>query len=148
MASKKVVLTAAITGAVHIPSMSPYLPITPEQIIDEAVAANQAGAAVVHLHTRDPKTGQPTGSPELMKEVVDGIREKFGLRPEEIAMCGDRIYTDVRTAQNAGGLGVLVLSGETTLETAVSSDPQPDITVSDIGEFGKLLLKARKIKGF
>lgn len=80
--------------------------------------------------------------------MLDGIREKFGLRPEEIAMCGDRIYTDVRTAQNADGLGVLVLSGETTLETAVSSDPQPDITVSDIGEFGKLLLKARKIKGF
>lgn len=76
MATKKVVLTAAITGAVHVPSMSPYLPITPEQIIEEAVAANQAGAAVVHLHTRDPKTGQPTGDPALMKEVVDGIREK------------------------------------------------------------------------
>lgn len=54
--TNKVILTAAITGAVHIPSMSPYLPITPEQIIDEAVAANRAGAAVVHLHTRDPQT--------------------------------------------------------------------------------------------
>lgn len=59
--TNKVILTAAITGAVHIPSMSPYLPITPEQIIDEAVAANRAGAAVVHLHTRDPQTGRPTG---------------------------------------------------------------------------------------
>ncbi|MBV7276805.1 3-keto-5-aminohexanoate cleavage protein [Clostridium sp. PL3] len=72
----KVIITAAITGAVHIPSMSEYLPITPEQIINEAVAANKAGAAVVHLHARDPKTGQPTGSPELMKEIVDGIRSK------------------------------------------------------------------------
>ena len=74
MSVKKVILTAAVTGAVHIPSMSPYLPITPEQIIDEAVAAYHAGAAVVHLHTRNPGTGQPTGDPELMRQVVEGIR--------------------------------------------------------------------------
>lgn len=79
--------------------------------------------------------------------MLEGIREKFGLQPEEIAMCGDRIYTDVRTAQNAGGVGVLVLSGETTLETAINSTPQPDITALNIEEFGKLLIKARKIKG-
>lgn len=72
----KVIITAAITGAVHIPSMSKYLPITPEQIIDEAVAANNAGAAIVHIHARDPETGQPTGSPKLMKYIVDGIRDK------------------------------------------------------------------------
>jgi len=74
--SNKVILTAAVTGAVHIPSMSPYLPITPEQIIDEAVVANMAGAAVVHLHTRDPKTGQPSSDPTMMKRVVDGIKSK------------------------------------------------------------------------
>jgi uncharacterized protein (DUF849 family) len=73
---KKVIITAAITGAVHIPSMSEYLPITPELIIDEAVAANKAGAAVVHIHARDPKTGKPTGSPELMKKITDGVRSK------------------------------------------------------------------------
>lgn len=73
---KKVIITAAITGAVHIPSMSPYLPITPEQIINEAVEANKAGAAVVHLHARNPQTGEPTSSPKLMKEIVEGIREK------------------------------------------------------------------------
>ncbi len=72
----KVIITAAITGAVHIPSMSEYLPITPEQIISEAVAANKAGAAVVHLHARNPETGQPTGSPELMKQIVDGVKDK------------------------------------------------------------------------
>lgn len=73
---RKVIITAAITGAVHIPSMSEYLPVTPEQIIDEAVAANKAGAAVVHLHARDPQTGKPTGNPELMKQITDGIRSK------------------------------------------------------------------------
>jgi uncharacterized protein (DUF849 family) len=72
----KVIITAAITGAVHIPSMSEYLPITPEQIINEAVAANKAGAAIVHLHARNPLTGQPTGSPELMKEIVEGVKSK------------------------------------------------------------------------
>lgn len=72
----KKIITAAITGAVHIPSMSPYLPITPEQIIDEAVAACEAGAAVVHLHTRTPETGQPTGDPELMRQVVEGIQAR------------------------------------------------------------------------
>jgi len=74
--AKKVVITAAVTGAVHIPSMSEYLPITPEQIIDEAVAANKAGAAVVHLHARDPKTGKPSSDPELMKQITDGVRER------------------------------------------------------------------------
>lgn len=72
----KVIITAAITGAVHIPSMSEYLPITTEQIINEAVAANKAGAAVVHLHARNPENGQPTGSPKLMKEIVEGVRSK------------------------------------------------------------------------
>lgn len=74
--SKKVIITAAITGAVHIPSMSQYLPITPEQIVTEAVAANKAGAAVVHLHARNPENGQPTGNPEIMKKIVEGVRNK------------------------------------------------------------------------
>ena len=72
----KVIITAAITGAVHIPSMSKYLPITPDQIINEAVAASEAGAAIVHLHGRNPETGEPTGDPEVMKQIVDGIRHK------------------------------------------------------------------------
>ena len=79
MGGHKVILTAAVTGAVHIPSMSPYLPITPEQIVDEAVAACEAGAAVVHLHTRVPETGQPTGDPELMRRVVEGVRARCGV---------------------------------------------------------------------
>lgn len=75
---KKVVITAAVTGAVHIPSMSEYLPDTPEKIINEAVAACKAGAAVVHLHARDPKDGRPSSDPKLMKQITDGVREKCG----------------------------------------------------------------------
>lgn len=71
------------------------------------------------------------------------IRDRYGLQSHEIAMCGDRIYTDVATARNAGSFGVLVLSGETSLETALSSDPQPDLTALDISVFGDLLRRAR-----
>lgn len=77
-------------------------------------------------------------------DMLTGICFREGLKPEEIAMCGDRIYTDVATAQNAGGLGVLVLSGETTLQTAMENDPQPDITAENIAEFCELLKEARK----
>lgn len=75
----KVILTAAVTGAVHIPSMSPYLPVTPDRIIEEAVAANRAGAAVVHLHARDPKDGRPSSDTALMKYITDGVRAQCGV---------------------------------------------------------------------
>ena len=72
------------------------------------------------------------------------IRDKYGLKDDEIAMVGDRIYTDVATAQNAGSFGVLVLSGETTLEVSLTYERQPDLTALSIKEFGELLLKARQ----
>lgn len=75
--------------------------------------------------------------------MIAGIMHRFGLKADEIAMCGDRIYTDVATARNAGALGVLVLSGETTLDTAMTSDPQPPVTVTDIAAFGNMLLQSR-----
>ena len=74
--ARKVILTAAVTGAVHIPSMSEYLPDTPDRIIEEAVAAHHAGAAVVHLHARDPKDGRPSSDPQLMKYITDGVRSR------------------------------------------------------------------------
>lgn len=77
-------------------------------------------------------------------DMLSGIRFRHGLKAEEIAMCGDRIYTDVKMAQNAGALGVLVLSGETTLETAMNNDPNPPITAENIAVFGDLLMEARK----
>ena len=74
--------------------------------------------------------------------MLTGIKERFGLRADEIAMVGDRIYTDVAMARNAGALGVLVLSGETTEEVASAADPQPDVTALSLKEFGELLKEA------
>jgi len=73
---EKVIITAAITGSIHTPAMSPYLPITPKQIADEAVAAYEAGAAVAHIHARDPETGRPTPDINLIKEIVTSIRSR------------------------------------------------------------------------
>ncbi len=58
--ANKVIITCAVTGAIHTPSMSPHLPITPDEIAEAAIAAAKAGAAVVHLHAREPKDGRPT----------------------------------------------------------------------------------------
>ena len=73
------------------------------------------------------------------------IRDKYNLKDDEIAMVGDRIYTDVATAQNAGSFGVLVLSGETTLEVSLTYDRQPNLTALSIKEFGELLQKSRQL---
>jgi uncharacterized protein (DUF849 family) len=72
----KVIVTCAITGGIHTPSMSPHLPITPQQIADEAVAAAQAGAAIVHLHARDPQDGRPSQAPELFQRFLPQIAER------------------------------------------------------------------------
>jgi uncharacterized protein (DUF849 family) len=72
----KIIITAAITGSIHTPSMSPYLPVTPEQIADDAVRAWEAGAAVVHIHARDPDTGQPSSDLEVMKRIVSDIKSR------------------------------------------------------------------------
>lgn len=74
--SEKVIITAAVTGAVHVPSMTPYLPITPDQIINDAVKACEAGASVVHIHARNPENGRPTSDLSLMSEIVDGIKRR------------------------------------------------------------------------
>jgi uncharacterized protein (DUF849 family) len=75
----KVIITAAITGGIHTPSMSPYLPITPKQIADEAVRAYEAGAAVAHVHARNPETGQPSSDVELMTEIVSNIKSRCNM---------------------------------------------------------------------
>jgi len=72
----KVIVTAAITGSIHTTSMSPYLPITPKQIADEAVRSWEMGAAVVHIHVRNPETGQPVSDMELFREVLTDIRSR------------------------------------------------------------------------
>jgi uncharacterized protein (DUF849 family) len=72
----KVIITCAVTGAIHTPSMSPYLPVTPEEIIEAAVGAAEAGAAIIHLHARDPVTGKPDQSPEAFAKFLPQIKQR------------------------------------------------------------------------
>lgn len=74
--SKKVIMTCAVTGSVHTPSMSPYLPITPDQITAEAIAAAEAGAAMIHFHVRDPETGKPTQDTKLFGQVLPRVKQQ------------------------------------------------------------------------
>jgi uncharacterized protein (DUF849 family) len=72
----KVIITCAVTGAIHTPSMSPHLPVTPQEIADAAVGAAEAGAAIVHLHARDPQTGRPDQSPEAFARFLPIIKQR------------------------------------------------------------------------
>jgi uncharacterized protein (DUF849 family) len=72
----KTLITAAITGSIHTPTLSEYLPVTEQQIIDQAVGAYEAGAAVVHIHGRDPSTGQPSVDKEIIGAILSGIRKR------------------------------------------------------------------------
>jgi uncharacterized protein (DUF849 family) len=71
----KIVISCAITGAVHTPTMSPHLPVTPDEIAAQAIEAAQAGASVLHLHARDPQTGKPTPDPEVFMRFLPRIKE-------------------------------------------------------------------------
>src|SRR5215475_6905922 len=73
---RKVIITCAVTGSIHTPSMSPHLPITPKEIADAAVGAAQAGAAIVHLHARDPVDGHPTQDPKYFREFAAEIKRR------------------------------------------------------------------------
>lgn len=75
MADKKII-SCAITGATHTPTMSPYLPVTPDAIIEQAVAAAEAGAAILHLHARDPKTQRPTADLDIWLHILRSIRAR------------------------------------------------------------------------
>lgn len=77
-------------------------------------------------------------------DILYGVLAKKGVKPEEAAMIGDRIYTDVKTGLNAGAMGVLVLSGETTMDIVAQSDITPTLICRDIEEFGNLLEQARQ----
>ena len=73
--TQKVIITCAVTGSIHTPTMSPHLPITPDEIADQAIAAAEAGAAMLHLHARDPETGRPTPSPALFQRFLPRIKQ-------------------------------------------------------------------------
>ena len=113
--SDKVIITCAITGGVHTPSMSPYLPITPAQIAAESVAAAEAGAAVIHLHARNPQTGKPDQTPERFLEFLPQIKRQ----------------TDaILNITTGGGLGMTL---DERLAPALAV--QPEIASMNMGSF-------------
>jgi uncharacterized protein (DUF849 family) len=73
--SGKVVITCAVTGSIHTPTMSPYLPVTPDEVAGQAIEAAEAGAAILHLHARDPKDGRPTPDPKVFMAFLPRIKQ-------------------------------------------------------------------------
>ena len=73
--SDKVIITCAVTGSIHTPTMSPHLPLTPNEVAEGAIAAAEAGAAILHLHARDPKDGRPTPDPDVFMQFLPRIKQ-------------------------------------------------------------------------
>ena len=99
---EKRIITAALTGAIHTPSMTPYLPVTPEQLIEEAVAVYNAGGAVAHVHVRDPETGMPNADQDTYREIATEVKKRC-----DIILCfttggklGEPVENRVRVASN------------------------------------------------
>ena len=134
----------------------PYVATNPDRVCptDQRVVLVDCGSlqkCIEHATGRRPDI--VLGKPD--PTMLQGILDRHGLKPEEIAMIGDRIYTDTAMAHNAGAVGVLVLSGETTLETAekvrqdAATNPNPefyppDVIVRDIKELGELIIESKK----
>jgi uncharacterized protein (DUF849 family) len=74
-ANDKVIITCAVTGSIHTPTMSPHIPITPNEIAEESVAAAEAGASIIHLHARDPENGKPTPSADVFMQFLPRIKQ-------------------------------------------------------------------------
>ena len=74
-AARKVIITCAVTGSIHTPTMTPYLPITPDEIAQASIGAAEAGAAIIHLHARDPKDGRPTPDPDVFMQFLPRIKQ-------------------------------------------------------------------------
>src|SRR4029079_2169659 len=73
--SGKVIITCAVTGSIHTPTMSPYLPITPDEVAEQAIGAAEAGAAILHLHARDPKAGRPSPDRAVFMQFLPRIKQ-------------------------------------------------------------------------
>jgi uncharacterized protein (DUF849 family) len=74
-ASRKVIISCAVTGSIHTPTMSPHLPVTPDQIAQSAIEAAEAGATILHLHARDPQDGRPTPDPDVFQQFLPRIKD-------------------------------------------------------------------------
>ena len=123
----------------------PYIATNPDRVCptNERTALVDCGSICRCLeHATGRRPDITLGKPD--PNMLIGIEQQKQLRPEQIAMVGDRIYTDIEMARNAHAFGVLVLSGETTLEVAQAAPHQPDLIVENIGELGSLLALARE----
>ena len=123
----------------------PYIATNPDRVCptNERTVLVDCGSicrCLEHATGRRPDITLGKSDPNMLI----GIEQQKQLRPEQIAMVGDRIYTDIEMARNAHAFGVLVLSGETTLEVAQAAPHQPDLIVENIGELGSLLALARE----
>ncbi len=96
-APKKAIITAAVTGSIHTPAMSPYLPITPRQLIDDILSVYEAGGAVAHLHVRDPQTGRPTADQDIFREVAAEVKRRC-----DIILCATTGGSLGDTVENRG----------------------------------------------
>lgn len=124
----------------------PYIATNPDRVCptNEKTVLVDCGSICQCLeHATGRRPDITLGKPD--PNMLIGILRQKHLQPEQIAMVGDRIYTDIKMAQNAHAFGVLVLSGETTAEVAAAAPEPPDLTVANIGELGNLLEQSRKI---
>jgi len=74
--ARKVIITCAVTGSIHTPSMSPHIPVTPDEIAEAAIGASEAGAAIIHLHARNPEDGRPTQDPAVFGQFLPRIKQQ------------------------------------------------------------------------
>lgn len=123
----------------------PYIATNPDRVCptDQPTVLVDCGSickCIEHATSRCPDI--VLGKPD--PNMLAGVRERYGVEAEEVAMVGDRIYTDVQMAFNAGAFGVLVLSGETTLQIEAEAPRKPDLTAANIAVLGELLRKARE----
>lgn len=98
----KAIITAAITGSIHTPTMSPHLPVTPKELIADIISAHEAGAAVAHLHVRDPQTGRPNADQDIYRQVAEEVKRRC-----DIVLCtttggrlGEPVENRVRVVSN------------------------------------------------
>ena len=123
----------------------PYVATNPDKVCptDQPTVLVDCGSICKCLeHATSRKPDITLGKPD--PNMLSGIMQRYGLRADEIAMVGDRIYTDVQMAFNAGAFGVLVLSGETTLDIVAEAPRKPDLTADSIEVLGDLLARARE----
>lgn len=121
-----------------------YLATNPDFVCptDQRTVLVDCGSICAMLEKATGRTPEKVlGKPD--PNMIRGIIERFAIAPDQIAMVGDRLYTDILMAHRAGALGVLVLTGESSLQDAQAANPRPDIVVPSLAEFGELLTSAR-----